>query len=179
MTSKTSKSSTVKKSSATRQLVPELKLRNRFIVLGILLIPVILSYRIGIVWQLLSCLVPLVLTGTYREAHLDGDWFYTKFYLGFIPVSHDRCKLPAVVSIHTSYGTNRAGWGTFFLLGPAWLLFSWACDYLIPALGGNFEIWLETAKGKEILAWTGNGEEHFQKNLEYLRTRTGADVRTR
>jgi hypothetical protein len=170
---------TSKKTSMVRQLVPELKLRNRFIALGIMVIPVLFAYRIGVVWQLASCIVPVILTGTYREAHLEGDWFHTQFYMGFIPISRDRCKLPAVVNIVTTYGSNRAGWGTFFLLGPAWVLFSWLCDYLIPALGGTYEIWLETAKGKEILAWTGNGEEHFQQNLEYLRTRTGADVRTR
>lgn len=163
----------------SRQLVPELKLRSRFIALGILLVPVLLAWKIGLVYQLLACFVPVVLAGTYRESTLDGDWFHTRFHLGFIPFSKGRCKLPAVVTIYTKYGVNQTGYGTFFLLGPVMVIFIWIFDYLMPALGGSYEIWLETAKGKEILAWCGSNEVHYQQNLELLRTRTGAEVRTR
>lgn len=163
----------------TRQLVPELKISNRFLALGIMLIPVLLAWKIGIVYQLFACFVPVVLAGTYRESHLDGDWFHTRFHLGFIPFGKDCCKLPAVVTIFTKYGENQVGYGTFFLLGPVMVIFIWIFDFLIPALGGSYEIWLETAKGKEILAWCGNNEAHFKANLELLRTRTGADVRSR
>lgn len=163
----------------SRQLVPEFKLRGRLIALGIMLIPVLLAWKVGIGYQLLACFVPVVLTGTYRESSLDGDWFHTRFHLGFIPFGKDRCKLPAVVTIFTKYGVNETGYGTFFLLGPVMIVFIWIFDYLMPALGGSYEIWLETAKGREILAWCGNNEAHYKANLELLRSRTSADVRTR
>ena len=162
-----------------RQLVPELNLKLRLIVLGVLLIPVLMAYRIGIVWQLLSCVMPLMLTGTFRVSRVVGESFDTRFHLAFVPLSHCRCKLPGVVTIHTTYKTAQTGWGTFILLGPVMWVFSLVFDYLIPALGGPYEIWLETAKGREILAWNGYNQQHFESNLELLHNQTGAEIRAR
>ena len=119
-----------------RQLVPELNLKLRLIILGVLLIPVLLSYRIGIVWQLLSSVMPLMLTGTFRVSRIMGESFDTRFHLAFVPLSRSRCRLPGVVYIHTKYQATQTGWGTFMLFGPIQWLFGLVFDYLIPALGG-------------------------------------------
>ena len=161
-----------------RQLLPELKLRYRLIALGVLLVPVALAWRLGIVLQLLACILPLVLTGTYRVSRIVGDRFDTRFHLAFVPISRGRCNLRGVVDIHTTY-QNAFGWWTLILFGPFQWLFGKVFDYLIPALGGPYEIWLETAKGREILAWNGYNQQHYEKNLEFLRTRTGAEVHVR
>lgn len=161
-----------------RQLAPELKLRYRVIALAVLLVPVMLASRIGVAGQLLACLVPLVLTGTYRVSRIVGDKFDTRFHMAFVPLSHSRCNLRGVVDIHTTYQT-QFGWGTLILFGPFQWVFGKVFDALIPALGGPYEIWLETAKGREILAWNGYNQQHFEKNLEFLRTRTGAEVHVR
>ena len=50
---------------------------------------------------------------------------------------------------------------------------------LIPALGGAYEIWLITAKGREISAWQGINQQHFEENVELLAARSGAEVRGR
>ncbi len=163
-----------------RQLLPELNLRMRLIVLGCLLIPVLLSaLRIGIVWSLLSCFLPVMLTGTYRVSRIIGESFDTRFFFGFVPLARSKCKLPGVVYIHTTYKREQTGWGTFILFGPLMWLFSLVFDYLIPCLGGPYEIWLETAKGREILAWNGYNQQHFESNLELLHNQTGAEIRTR
>ena len=84
-----------------------------------------------------------------------------------------------MITIHTKYKTAQTGWGTFILLGPVMWVFSLVFDYLIPALGGPYEIWLETAKGREILAWNGYNQQHFESNLELLHNQTGAEIRAR
>jgi len=162
-----------------RQLCPELNLRLRLIILAVMLIPVLLAWRIGIVWQMLSCVMPLMLTGTYRVSRITGERFNTQFFLGFVPLAKAKCNLPAVVFIHTKYQASQTGWGTFLMFGPVMWLFSWVFDFLIPALGGPYEIWLETAKGREILAWNGYNQQHFESNVELLRNQTGAEIRSR
>jgi hypothetical protein len=161
-----------------RQLVPELKLGYRLAALGVLLVPVAFAWRLGIAVQLLACVVPLVLTGTYRVSTLKGDAFATRFHMAFVPLSRSRCNLRGVVDIHTTY-QSQFGWWTLILFGPLQWVFGKLFDFLIPAIGGPYEIWLETAKGREILAWNGFNQQHFEKNLELLRTRTGAEVHVR
>lgn len=164
-----------------RQLVPVPNLRRRVIVLAVLLVPVLLAWRIGLVAQLLACVLPVVFTGTYRVSRLTGDRFDTQFRFGFVPISRDQCRLPAVVFIHTHYHVEQswASYLLFFVFGPVQWLLGHLFDYLLPAIGGPYEIWLETAKGREVLAWNGYSQEYFEKNLELLRARTGAEVRFR
>jgi hypothetical protein len=161
-----------------RLLVPVANLRVRLIVLGVLLIPVVLTYRIGVVWQLLSCILPVMLTGTYRVSRLKGDRFDTQLFMGFVPLPRQQCKLPAVVSLLTLYQSGQ-GWGTFILFGPLQWLMGYVFDFLLPAIGGPYEIWIETAKGRQILAWNGYNQQQYEQNLELLRSRTGAEVRLR
>jgi hypothetical protein len=37
---------------------------------------------------------------------------------------------------------------------------------------------VETAKGRELLAWNGHSQELFDENLAILEARTGAPIRT-
>jgi hypothetical protein len=161
-----------------RQLLPELKLRYRVIALAVLLVPVAFASRIGTAGQLLACVLPLMLTGTYRVSRIVGDKFDTRFHVAFMPLSHHKCNLRGVVDIHTTY-QSQFGWWTLILFGPFQWLFGKVFDFLIPAIGGPYEIWLETAKGREILAWNGYNQRHFEQNVELLRTRTGAEVHVR
>jgi hypothetical protein len=161
-----------------RQLVPVANVRVRLIVLGVLLIPVLVSYRIGVVWQLLSCILPVMLTGTYRVSRVKGDRFDTQLFMGFVPLRRQQCKLPAVVAVLTIYQEGQ-GWGTLILFGPVQWLMGHVFDYLLPVIGVPYEIWLETAKGRQILAWNGYNQQQYEQNLELLRVRTGAEVRLR
>lgn len=162
-----------------RDLSPSPNLKLRLIILGSLLLPIIFARHIGIVWQTIACFVPVCLAGTYRHSRIRDIWFETTLYVGFVPVSSQRCKLPAVVYIHTRWNQQQTGVWTLFLFGPLQFIFSHLFDFLIPVLGGGYDIDLETAKGREVRAWTGNNQAQFEANVELLRNETKAEIRLR
>lgn len=115
------------------------------------------------------------LVGTYRRSVISGGTFQTNMTWMFIPFSPRRCKLKYVATIETGL-EPRAGWWTFFLFGPSFWVFSRICDFLMPWIGGEMKLWLRSAKGKRLLAWQGNSNDHFQANLAMLKNATGAEV---
>ena len=150
----------------------------RVVVLVLLLVPVVLASRLSVVERLLSCFVPLMLTGTYRIATIRGDKFVTRFFFAFYPVVTRRCKLPGVIALNVKYGHVGSGLGTFFLLGPAQMIFGRIFDFLMPAIGGPYQIHLVTAKGRELVAWQGFSDARFQSTLDLLIGLTNAEVRS-
>ncbi len=161
------------------KLTPPVDLRIRVVVLIVLLIPVALAPRLSLVWRLLACFMPLMLTGTFRVSRIKGNWMETCLYLGFVPARRQRCKLAGVVSIGTKYGGSEPGVWTFVMFGPIQYFFGWIFDFLIPAIGGPYELWLETAKGREIVVWQGYSQQHFEQNLQLLQNQTGAELKSR
>ena len=84
-----------------------------------------------------------------------------------------------MIYVETKYNASGPGFWTFLLFGPMQVVFSYVFDLLIPALGGAYEIWLITAKGREIAAWQGMNQAHFDANVELLAARSGAEIRGR
>ncbi len=150
----------------------------RVVVLVLLLVPIVLASRLSVVERLLSCFVPLMLTGTYRISTIRGDKFATRFFFAFYPVVTRRCKLPGVVALNVKYGHVGSGMGTFLLFGPAQMIFGRIFDFLMPAIGGPYQIHLVTAKGRELVAWQGFGDAEFQSTLDLLIGLTNAEVRS-
>jgi hypothetical protein len=150
----------------------------RVVVLIVLLIPVLLASRFTVLQRLLSCFVPLVLTGTYRISAIRGEKFVTRFFFGFYPLAVHRCKLPSVVALNVKYGHVGSGMGTFLLFGPAQVMFGRVFDFLMPAIGGPYQIHLVTAKGRELAAWQGFSDSTFQTTLDTLISMTKAEVRS-
>ncbi len=150
----------------------------RVAVLVVLLIPVAFASRLSVPERLLSCFVPLILTGTYRTSTIRDDRLATRFCFAFYPVVSSRCKLQSVVALNVKYGHTGSGMGTFLLFGPAQVIFGRVFDYLIPAVGGPYQIHLVTAKGRELVAWTGFDDAKFQSNLQLLTGLTRAEVRS-
>lgn len=153
-------------------LQPEIKLPPRYWTLGILLLPILFAPSIYWWLRIIACILPLALTGTYRISTVDGDKFRSQLFFMFVPLKPQKCNLPGVVYVETKY--NSTGLGTFLMF-----FFGFLFDMLIPALGGAYEIWLVTAKGREIVAWQGFDQKHFEENLALLASRTGAEVRGR
>jgi len=145
----------------------------RVVVLVVLLIPVAFASRLSVPERLLSCFVPLILTGTYRTSTIRDDRLATRFCFAFYPVVSSRCKLQSVTAINVKYGYVGSGMGTFLLFGVGRVF-----DYLIPAVGGPYQIHLVTAKGRELVAWTGFDDAKFQSNLQLLTGLTRAEVRS-
>jgi hypothetical protein len=155
-------------------------LRVQIAVCAILLVPVVLvfafSRRHSLSEAWLACVVPVLLTGTFRTAAIRGDRFVTHFHVGFFPVVTERCNLRAVTSVNARFGWDGPGIGTVLLFGPTQFLFGWLFEFLIPALGGPYQIHLITAKGRELVAWRGFVDSHFHKTLDLLAGLTNAEV---
>ena len=163
----------------SQTLSPKVDFRVRIPVLITLLIPVGLASQLSPFWRTVACVMPLMLTGTFRISRIRGEWMDSRLYLGFVPVWQQRCKLQGVMAIGTRYGGSEPGYWTFILFGPIQWISGWIFDYLVPAIGGPYELWLETAKGREFIVWQGHNQQHFEKNLELLRNQTGAEIRPR
>lgn len=105
------------------------------------MIPIVLSPSLAWWHRIVACIVPLMLTGTFRIASLDGDKFRSQLFLAFLPLKNDRCNLAKVRYVETKYN----GFGFFFDAFPVFkvvqFLFLGIFDLLMPALGGAYEIW--------------------------------------
>ena len=161
------------------RLIPPVDFRIRIPILIVLLLPVVLAPNLGLGWRLLACFMPLALSGTFRITRFKGEWLHTCLYLGFVPVRRHKCKLAAIVHIGTKYGGSEPGMWTYILFGPVQWIFSWIFDYLIPAIGGPFELWVETARGREFIVWQGFHQGNFEQNLDLLRNQSGGEIRAR
>ncbi len=153
-------------------LQPEVKLQPRYWTLGVLLLPILFTPHVYWWLRIVACFLPVALTGTYRVSTVNGDKFRSQLFFAFMPLKPEKCNLPGVVYVETKY--NATGLGTFLMLYVGFLF-----DMLIPALGGAYEIWLVTAKGREIVAWQGSDQKQFEENLALLASRTGGEVRGR
>jgi hypothetical protein len=163
-------------SDMDHQLSPPVDLRLRIPLLCLLLVPIAFA-RLSPFWRVVACIMPLALSGTYRISKVRGEWLETRLSMCFIPVIKHKCKAASVVFIGTKYGGSEPGIWTFVLFGPIQYFFGYLFDFLIPAIGGPYELWLETAKGREFIFWQGFSQDHFEKNLELLRNQTGADIK--
>jgi hypothetical protein len=161
-------------------LKPEVKVQSRYWCLAVVVLLFAVIPYIGPWWaRMLGCLLPAALIGTYRVSTVNGDKFSSQLSFAFVPLKPQKCNLPGVIYIETKYNAIGPGIGTFLMFGPLQFIFGYVFDLLIPALGGAYEIWLITAKGREIAAWQGFNQQHFEANVELLAARTGAEVRGR
>lgn len=161
-------------------LQPEVKVQSRYWGLAIVVFLFAVIPHIGPWWaRLLGCAFPAALAGTYRVSTVNGDKFRSQLFFAFIPLKLEKCNLPGVIYVETKYNAVGPGIGTFLMFGPLQFIFGYVFDLLIPALGGAYEIWLITAKGREIAAWQGFNQQHFEANVALLAARSGAEIRGR
>ena len=163
----------------TRELAPSANLAVRLGILAVMLVPLLIIP--GLEWwaRILSASMPLIFAGTFRISKIIETRFETRFYFAFIPFPLHKCKLATVGTIETTYGSSQPGIWTFIIFGPLQFVLGWIFDFLIPALGGPLEIWLITAKGREIKAWQGFSQDYFDANLKLLQEHTTAELKTR
>lgn len=152
--------------------------RVRIALLVLMLLPVVFAQKLDLPKRLLACFIPVMLTGTFRTSAIRGDRFKTRFHLVFIPVVSHSCDLRAVTFINVKFGWNGPGAWTFLLFGPVQWAFGWVFEFLMPAIGGPYEIHLVTAKGRELVAWRGFVDSNFKSMLDMLVGLTKAEVRS-
>jgi hypothetical protein len=166
------------KDRADEQVLLGVRLPLRIVVLVLLLVPVVFASSRALPQRLLACIVPLIVTGTYRTSKIRGDRFTTRFHLAFVPVTSHRCNLRGVTFINAKYGHEGSGWGTVVLFGPLQAIFGRLFDFLMPSIGGPYQIHLVTAKGRELVAWQGHAEPQFRSMLDLLLGLTHAELRS-
>ena len=159
-------------------LQPVANPKARLWAIAIILLPVVL---IPIPWwiRVLACIMPIFLAAISRVTTVDGDKFRTQLFIGSLPLKPVKCNLPGVLYIETKFNSTGSGIGAFLPFKPLRDLLSTLLDIMIPAIGGAYEIWLITAKGREIVAWQGYDQKCFEENVALLTARAGAEVRGR
>jgi hypothetical protein len=160
-------------------LKPETNLRPRYWVLGAMLLPILFVPHLAWWLRIIACIVPVMLTGTYRISSINGDKFRSQLFISFLPMKPEKCNLPGVVYLETKYNSTGIFGEVMPILAPIRFIFMTIFDMLMPALGGSYEIWLITAKGREIVAWQGFDQRFFEENVALLQARSGAEVRGR
>lgn len=159
--------------------------------------------------KLLAAALMLFFTGSFRRASIDGNKLETQLTLGFVPLRAKKYKLSrfAEIEIDVDSGidvgmivvgviTTVCLWMAYtqmlpwFLVGPfgvialvlsgvsVWLIWK-GSDRLLPWFGGRYRLRLRSLRGNQILVWQGNREDHFDDNLETLRTATGLPIERR
>jgi hypothetical protein len=114
--------------------------------------------------------------GSYRVARINDGWFERRMVMFFIPLKLKRWQLERFTDIETKYeqGMN-VGWA--LVIGPALWLWSHFFDWVVPWLGGNYQLRLRHVKGGPVLVWQGNSEANFEANLAILKNITGLPVK--
>ena len=160
-------------------LQPVAKPKNRVLVLGIVMLALLfVPYLFW--WVRIALMIPaLIMAGTYRNSSIKDDKFHSQFFFAFIPLKPQKCNLPGVMYIETKY--NAVGYvpNALPVLGPLQYLMGTFLDLMAPTLGGAYEIWIVTAKGREIAAWQGISQQHFDDNVALLKANTQAELRGR
>lgn len=160
-------------------LQPEVN-RNQRIGIAVATSFVILVFPYLSWWiKLPTILIAIVLVGTYRISTIKEDKFRSQLFVAFAPTKIDKCNLPGVIYIETKFNAIGQVLDTMPFLSPLQQLTDILFDLMIPALGGAYEVWLITAKGREIPAWQGFSEKHYEENLALLKARSSAEVRGR
>ena len=69
-------------------LKPEVKLQPRYWILAVIVLLLLCVPYLGPWWaRLLGCILPVILTGTYRVSTVNGDKFQTQLFFGFVPLN--------------------------------------------------------------------------------------------
>jgi hypothetical protein len=63
------------------------------------------------------------------------------------------------------------------MLNIWFVVWSAVFDWMIPWLGGNYQLRLRLVKGGRVLVWQGNSDSNFQANLSVLQSATALPLR--
>ncbi len=154
-------------------LKPEPQIWLRRILFVVAMIPLLFS---SMSWYVkpVAAVMPAFLLGSYRLAYVSEGSLYLQMVVMFLPLRLRRYPLNRIVAIETKW-TDAAHAGWFLMFGLYWLwcrLFDW----LVPWMGGSYELWVRSAKGKRVLVWQGNSDEIYQENLELLHGAAGVPI---
>jgi hypothetical protein len=127
--------------------------------------------------KLIFCIAMAGLFGTFPRSTINITSFEKQWFVFFVPVHVSRTDLTAVIQIETDVEEGFDRTGSFVLLvGFKDLILFWFLNWLFPWAGGDYKLWLRTKSDRRVLAWQGNGESTFRRNLEILKDLSGLPV---
>lgn len=117
------------------------------------------------------CLAAAGFFGTFPRPCINATYFEKQWFVFFVPVYLHQTQLADVVQIETDVESHMGMAGGCVLslvVGLQNAIMVWLLDWLIPWAGGDYKLWLRIGSDQRVLAWQGNGESNFQKNLGIL-----------
>jgi hypothetical protein len=127
-----------------------------------------------IVFAVLSVLV----FGTYRRFRLTPKSVMERWTIAFIDLPHRSRKWQKCTFLEVKY-ESPTGMLEFLLFGPIAFFWGWIVDLCFPWMGGAYQIWFNNEADDRVLAWQGNRQVHYERNVELLESATGLRVRMR
>jgi hypothetical protein len=109
--------------------------------------------------------------GTFPRPQINARCFRKQWFVAFVPAYRSDARTADLVQIESGLDDRLEGFGELgsLVMRIVRLVYlGWLWDWLFPWLGGDYMLWLRTNSDQRILAWQGNGEENFRKNLETL-----------
>lgn len=165
-----------------RPLVPYRRVRVRLVVLAALVVFILLgnpAWHTALVFAVSMAL----LLGTFPRTRFNETMLEREFLAMFIPVHAKQWQFDQFECILTGLEERSMFMDILFggsfggCLGALFMpVFERIFDSLMPWLGGDYKIWLQTHAGDRVLVWQGNGEHRFRTNLELLEKNTGLPV---
>ncbi len=159
-------------------LVPQPKIGLRVTIL-ITVIVFALIGRAGPIATLVFCLTMLGLFGTFPRCRISSEQFEKEWFVVFLPIHSTHTCMADIRWIETDVEKKmgiEGGCLVTMFFGLETLLMVWLLDWLIPWAGGDYKIMLRTLSGDRILAWQGNGDANFRRNLEIMEEVSGLAV---
>jgi hypothetical protein len=151
------------------------------------------AWRIG--WIVLLCGVALIsrtpwtakalfvvmsvlVFGTYRRFRLTPKSIMERWTVAFYDLPHRSRKWKKHTFLEVKYEAPT-GALEFLLFGPIAFFWGWIVDFCFPWMGGAYQIWFNNEADDRVLAWQGNRQTHYRRNLEIIESITGLRVRMR
>lgn len=129
--------------------------------------------------KLIFCVAMAGLVGTFPRHQINLTYFEKEWFVFFVPLRVSRTNVSNLVQIETDLEEKLGMTGSVlagFFFGLFNLIMIWLSDWLVPWFSGDYKLWLRTKSDQRVLAWQGNGESNFRRNLELLKDLSGLPV---
>jgi hypothetical protein len=116
--------------------------------------------------------------GTYRRFRVSPKSLKQRWTVAFVDLPHQQWKLGRFTCLEVQY-EGQTGIMEFLLFGPLAFLYGWVIDRFFPWIGGTYQIWLNDETDRRVLAWQGNSQSLYEKNIEILKEVSGLPITMR
>ena len=120
----------------------------------------------------------LLILGTYRRFRLTPKSLMQRWTVAFVNLPHRSFRLKKYSFLEVKY-EPPTGVLELLMFGLFVLIYGWIVDRWFPWIGGAYQIWLNNEADQRALAWQGNSQAMYERNLERLQTVSGLRVQMR